>query len=191
MLVAALLWYRKFLGDLETELYIFNPYDPCVANKTVEKKQHTVCFHIDDLMASHVLPKINDRFDTWLNKMYGHCGAVKCNRGKVHYCLGMTLDFTIKGTVKFQMLDYVANMFEDFSVDNMSQLILWTDHFMDAQGYPIKENILYQDNKSMILLLNNGKQSSAKHTHAINIRYFFLTDQIQKGKLQVAYCPTG
>jgi len=97
MLVAALLWYRKFHGDLETELYVLNPYDPCVANKTIEKKQHTVHFHVDDLMACHVLPKINDRFDTWLNKMYGHYGAVKCIRGKVHDCLGMTLDFTIKG----------------------------------------------------------------------------------------------
>jgi len=28
MLKAALLWYRKFRGDLEAELYVFNPYDP-------------------------------------------------------------------------------------------------------------------------------------------------------------------
>ena len=75
--------------------------------------------------------------------------------------------------------------------DDMSQMILWTDAFMDAQGYPVKDNILYQDNKSTILLLNNGKSSSTKRTRAINIRYFFLTDQIEKGKLRVAYCPTG
>jgi len=70
MLVAALLWYRKFRGDLESEQYVFNPYNPCVANKTIEKKQHTVRFQVDDLMASHVLPKINDRFDT--------CGSTRC-----------------------------------------------------------------------------------------------------------------
>jgi len=75
--------------------------------------------------------------------------------------------------------------------DDMVQMILWTDQFMEAQGYPVKDNILYQDNKSTILLLNNGKSSSTKRTRAINIRYFFLTDQIQKGKLRVAYCPTG
>jgi len=75
--------------------------------------------------------------------------------------------------------------------DNMSQLLLWTDLFMAAQGHPIKENILYEDNKSTILLLSNSKQSSTKRTRAINIRYFFLTDQIQKGKLRVACCPTG
>ena len=61
---------------------------------------------------------------------------------------------------------------------------------MEAQGYEIEKNILYQDNKSTILLLKNGKQSSSKRTRAINIRYFFLTDQIAKGNLSVEYCPT-
>ena len=53
-----------------------------------------------------------------------------------------------------------------------------------------KSNILNQDNKSTILLLENGKKSSSKRTRAINIRYFFLTDQIERGNLEVVYCPT-
>ena len=61
---------------------------------------------------------------------------------------------------------------------------------MEAQGYKVKKNILKQDNKSTILLLENGKKSSSKRTRAINIRYFFLTDQIEKGNLTVDYCPT-
>ena len=36
--------------------------------------------------------------------------------------------------------------------DDVSTMILWTKLFMEEQGYPIKENILYQDNKSAILL---------------------------------------
>ena len=74
--------------------------------------------------------------------------------------------------------------------DDASQMMLWTKFFMEAQGYPIEENILYQDNKSTILLLENGKRSSSKRTRAINIRFFFLTDQIEKGNLKVQYCPT-
>ena len=74
--------------------------------------------------------------------------------------------------------------------DDASQMILWTKLFMEAQGYDIDKNILYQDNKSTILLLENGKRSSSKRTRAINIRYFFLTDQINKGNLSVEYCPT-
>ncbi len=59
-----------------------------------------------------------------------------------------------------------------------------------CQGYDIDKNILFQDNKSTILLEENGKKSSSKRTRALNIRYFFLTDQIAKGNLIVEYCPT-
>ena len=74
--------------------------------------------------------------------------------------------------------------------DDMSVMILWTRLFMEAQGYEINKNILYQDNKSTILLEENGKKSSSKRTRAFNIHYFFLTDQIQKGNVTVEYCPT-
>ena len=49
---------------------------------------------------------------------------------------------------------------------------------------------MYQDNKSAILLETNGKKSSSKRTRALNIRYFFMTDHIEKGNLEVQYCPT-
>ena len=62
---------------------------------------------------------------------------------------------------------------------------------MEEQGYNVKQNILYQDNKSTILLETNGKRSSSKRTRALNIRYFFLTDQVEKGNLSIEYCPTG
>jgi hypothetical protein len=51
--------------------------------------------------------------------------------------------------------------------------------------------VVYQDNKSAILLEKNGKRSSSKRTRAINIRYFFVTDQVEKKTLRVEYCPTG
>ena len=75
--------------------------------------------------------------------------------------------------------------------DDVSIPILWTKLFMEAQGYAIKKNILGQDNKSTILLETNGKKSSSKRTRAFNIRYFFLTDQIERGNLSIAYCPTA
>ena len=76
------------------------------------------------------------------------------------------------------------------AADGISTMILWTKLFMEAQGYKIKRDILFQDNKSAILLENNGKRSSSQRTRAFNIRYFFLTDQIHQGNLQVVYCPT-
>jgi hypothetical protein len=51
--------------------------------------------------------------------------------------------------------------------------------------------ILFQDNKSTILLQENGKKSSGSRTRALNIRYFFLTDQVEKGNVKIVHCPTG
>ena len=42
MLVASLLFYEKFCGDLENIGFDFNPYDPCVSNRIKVFKQHTV-----------------------------------------------------------------------------------------------------------------------------------------------------
>ena len=338
MLQASLLWYNKFRGDLEAEDFEFNPYDPCVANKNTQGSQHTVRFHVDDLMSSHMNPKVNSKFLKWLNSKYGSHGDVKATRGKKHDFLGMNFDFSTKGKVRIDMKSYVADMIDSLSekitgtektaaaedlfaegnseklnkdraeefhttvakglfvckrarpdiqptiavlctrvkapnesdwdklirllkflngtredvltlsaddlgvikwyvdsafavhpdfkshtgatmtygtgavqslsrkqklntrssteselvgADDGSVLILWTKLFIEAQGYKIKENILYQDNKSTILLIDNGKRSSSKRTRALNIRYFFLTDQVEKGNLVIKYCPTG
>jgi hypothetical protein len=75
-------------------------------------------------------------------------------------------------------------------VDDVLVMILWTKLFLEEQGYDINSNILYQDNKSAILLETDGKKSSGKRTQALNMRYFFLTDQVEKGSLTIAYCPT-
>ena len=60
--------------------------------------------------------------------------------------------------------------------DDVASQILWTKHFMEAQGYMIKENILHQDNKSTILLQENRRKSAGKWSRALNLRYFFLMD---------------
>ena len=41
-----------------------------------------------------------------------------------------------------------------------------------------------------MLLEKNGKASSSKRTRHINIRYYFVTDRISAGELNVSYCPT-
>ena len=337
MIQASLLWHKKFRKDLESIGFKFNPYDPCVANRKVQGKQHTVLFHVDDGKSSCKIKKVNDDFLDWLNETYGGYGDVKATRGKVHEFLAMTLDFRTKGVVKINMVDYCEKMLKEFgydigdpvdnpatpdlfhkgdgepldaekreqfhttvaqglfvckrarpdihptiavlctrvrepnqsdwkkliqllrflkgsvrdvltlSAENLrvikwyidsafgvhpdfkshtggymtfgsgavqsisrkqklntkssteaelvgdddgSTMMLWTKLFMEAQGYGIDKNILYQDNKSTMLLLNNGKRSSTKRTRHFNIRYFFLTDQIEKGNLCTEYCPT-
>ena len=37
-------------------------HDACVANCAMKNKQHTVQFHVDDLMSSHVNSAVDDEF---------------------------------------------------------------------------------------------------------------------------------
>jgi hypothetical protein len=66
----------------------------------------------------------------------------------------------------------------------------WFRYFRIEQGEPIKEDLLMQDNKSMILLQKNGIFSVGKGSKHIHIRYFFTTDKIEKKELKLIYCPT-
>jgi hypothetical protein len=75
--------------------------------------------------------------------------------------------------------------------DDFMPAICWTRYFMKAQGYRVKDNVLFQDNKSSILLEKNGKASSSKRTKHINIRYFFITDRVKNEEVSVVWCPTG
>ena len=47
-----------------------------------------------------------------------------------------------------------------------------------------------QDNQRCMLLENNGQFSAGKGSKHIDVRYFFITDQIKKKHIKVQYCPT-
>ena len=346
-MMASLLYYNKFRKSLTKIGFLFNPYDPCVANKQISCNQFTICFHVDDCKLSHKSPKAIDGIIKWLRKEYESIfedgsGKMAVSRGKVHSYLGMTLDFTLPARVKITMYDYIEEIIAAFDkadpngggtktsaapvnlfridqdckkldtkkstefhnivaktlyatkrarpdtctsvaylttrvrapdkddwaklthlikylrgtknlplilsaagsgilkwwvdgsfgvhpnmrghtggglsmgqgfpittstkqklntrssteaelvgVDDLMPAICWTRYFMEAQGYKVNENIVYQDNQSAILLERNGKASSSKRTKHINIRYFFVTDRIKNKELTVEWCPTG
>jgi hypothetical protein len=57
--------------------------------------------------------------------------------------------------------------------DDAIPQMMWTRYFLEGQGYNVEECIiLHQDNRSVMLLETNGKQSSSKRTKHIRIRYF-------------------
>jgi hypothetical protein len=74
--------------------------------------------------------------------------------------------------------------------DNFMPIILWTNYFLEAQGYGHQDTILYQDNQSAILLEKNGHKPSSKRIKQIHCCFYFITDCINKNKLSVEYCPT-
>ena len=336
---AALLFWLKLSKDLETWGFVMNPYDWCVMNKVIDGKQCTVLWHVDDIKVSHKDENVVSSVLKQINEEYGKEAPLTVTRGKVHEYLGMTIDFSEKGNVKFTMIDYIQEMLDEqpdnmdvgesvtaaaehlFTVDEdgtklntadstifhhmtakllflskrarpdlqlavaflctrvkdpdtddwkkltrvmkylratiglplilgiddtgvlrwhvdaafavhndmkshtgatltlgrgaansdsskqklntrsstesefvgvddeMSQVV-WTRYFLEAQGYNVKDNIVYQDNQSAIKLAKNGKRSSGKRTRHINIRYFFVTDRIAAKEMNMEYCPT-
>ena len=114
-MVAALLYYKKFVKSLKSKAFKLNPYDGCVANKIVKGKQITICFHVDDCKISHEVPQVIDETIDWLKAEYESIfedgsGEMKVHRGKVHKYLGMSLDFTNKGQCIVTMNDYLAEI---------------------------------------------------------------------------------
>jgi hypothetical protein len=78
----------------------------------VNGKQIMICFHVDDSKFSHVSIKVVDKSVDWLQAKYESIfkdgsGELKVHRGKVHKCLGMSLDFSHKGQCRVTMYDYL------------------------------------------------------------------------------------
>jgi hypothetical protein len=94
--------------------------------------------------------------------------------------LSLGRGFPIVSSTKQKLNTRSSTETEIMGADNFMPAIRWTRYFTKAQGYGVKDNVLFQDNKSSIILEKNGKASSSKRTKHINIRYFFITDIVSK-----------
>ena len=75
-------------------------------------------------------------------------------------------------------------------VDDVIVQVLWTNLFLEEQGYKVNDTILFQDNRSAILLEKNGRYSSSKRTKHIEAKYFFVTDCCARKLMKIEFCPT-
>jgi hypothetical protein len=76
------------------------------------------------------------------------------------------------------------------SLDDVISKILWTSRFIEAQGFNIPSTLVYRDNTSSLRLESNGRESTSKRTRHFKIKYFFITDLVQRGEVKLLYCPT-
>jgi hypothetical protein len=118
-MVAALLYYKKFVKSLTKQGFKLNLYDGCVANKMVNGKQITICFHVDDCKISHECTKVVDAMIKLLRAEYESIfedgsGVMKVHRGNVHKYLGISLDFSHKGQCHVTMYEYLDGIREAF-----------------------------------------------------------------------------
>jgi hypothetical protein len=341
-LQAAMLFWQDLTRTLTDWGFVINPYDRCVANKTINGSQCTILWHVDDLKISHKEKDVVKSVIDYLSGRYGKEAPLTVNSGKTHRYLGMVLDYSMDGKVQISMGDYIDEMLKSlpdsmagvsstpagnhlFTVnpdavalpaqesdlfhhyvakllflckrarpdiqtavaflstrvktpdqDDLKKLgramrylrftqhipltlevddadtidprwwvdasfathhdmrshtggimslgkgaicalskrqrintkssteaelvgvndvlpqILWTRYFLEAQGCPIpRPTKVYQDNISAMQLEKNGKASSGPRTRHINIRYFFVTDRVNKKEVEMIYCPTG
>jgi hypothetical protein len=113
--------------------------------------------------------------------MHGHSGG-GLSLGRV---------FAIVSSTNQKLKARSSTETEIVGADDFMPAICWMRYFMKAQGYGVKDNILFQDNKSSILLEKNGKASISKRMKHIKIRYFFITDRVSKKEVSVVWCHTG
>ena len=104
---AARLFWEKLTVVLKSWGFQINPYDSCVANKTINNKQCTVTWHIDDLKISHVDGAVVTKFIEDLKAEFGQLGEISVSEGTRHDYLGMFLDYGEDGVVQVDMRSYL------------------------------------------------------------------------------------
>jgi len=99
MMIASILYYKKFRKDIKSIGFEVNPYDICVANRTVNGNQDTEIRPFDDVKSSHVDPKVNDKFHIWCEHQYGieETRHVTLVRGKQDAYPALILDYSVHG----------------------------------------------------------------------------------------------
>ena len=116
-LQAALLFWELLSNTLKEWGFKVNDYDQCVANKTINGRQCTIIWHLDDLKISHVDKEVVEDIIKMLNKKFGKESPLTTTRGRVLEYLGMTLDYSTKGKVKISMYDYIDKLLTELPSD--------------------------------------------------------------------------
>ena len=66
--------------------------------------------------------------------------------------------------------------------DDMLVKVLWSLYFIQAKGYTVDQNIMYQDNMATMRLEINVTLSRSKRTKQIKARYSFIKDKVDSGR---------
>ena len=96
-----------------------NEYDKCIANKTINGKQCTVAWYVDDNFVSHVEKKVVDDI---LDKMKEKFGDLKITRGKKHTFLGINFEFTDDKKLAIDMFEHLGESIELFGEELLGKV---------------------------------------------------------------------
>ena len=101
----------------------------------------------------------------------------------------MTMDrgALIKVSRKYKLNVGSSTESELVSIDNVLGIMMRSEYFMEAQGYTIKNNMLYQDTKSIILLAKTNHMSAGKAIKHTKNSGFLVADKITQDELTVQH----
>ena len=112
--VSGVLWYELFSETLEQHGFITNPYDFCIANATIDGKQCTIGWFVDDTKISHVDPNVVTNIISILETRFG---KMKVTRGNHHTFLGMNIKYLKDGTATVHMPSYITEAIKESGLD--------------------------------------------------------------------------
>ena len=94
------------------------------------------------------------------------------------------------GSTRQKLNTRSSTMAELVAVDDFLSKILWVRNFLSDQGVDVDSRV-FQDNKSTILMCNKGREVLSKRTRAMDVRYFAIKDNVEKGFLKVMHIGTS
>ena len=113
--------------------------------------------------------KILSEIFTWIDSSYavhsnmrGHTGgAIYMGFGVIH-CKAGKQKINVKSSTELELVG-----FSEYISYN-----IWLLMFMEAQGYGVEKNVIYQDNQSTMKMIIKGRSSCTGNSRHINVQYF-------------------
>jgi hypothetical protein len=119
--------------------------------------QITIQFHVDDLKISHMKQSVIDSVLTDLNNEFGTTKKpLAASTGHIHDYLGLTIDYSETGKVKFTMYDYLEDILSEMPDDmNGTAPTPASDHLFqvedDSQALNDKESDFFHQTTARLL----------------------------------------
>ena len=124
---------------------------------------------------------------TWVDASYAPHPDMRSHSGG---CSSFGSGVVMSRSSKQKLNSKSSTEAEVIGVNDILPYNLWTIYFLEAQGYELSNNILYQDNQSAIRLEKNGFKSAGTKSRHINVRFFWIKDCADREEITIIYCPT-
>ena len=119
MIESALLWYELYVSVLKELGFKLNPYYIFVANKTINGKQCTIAWYVDDNKVSHVEQEV---IDDIIAKIEERFPGPTVTKGAEHTFNGIKMRFMKGKKDAINMRDYILEIIDDFGEETSTMV---------------------------------------------------------------------